>query len=132
MSIISSKLMKEMNLEVGTLSEMNSVRNVGHEILFTYHILKGCVIRLGELKLKADLIVLETNIYDLILGMDWLVENQVVMDCQCGRLLVLGLAPIDLENSSKLAKDWEVEVVHHIPIVSKEEYIGLNENEVVT
>ncbi len=59
---------------------MYLVEKASHKIMFIYHIVKGCVIRLSELNLKIDSIVFETNSYDIILGMDWLIENQVKID----------------------------------------------------
>ena len=42
---------------------------------------KGSIVEVGGSKLKVDLIVMQLQDFDLILGMDWLTEHRVTMNC---------------------------------------------------
>lgn len=44
-------------------------------------IYKSCVVRIGEVELLADLILLNLHDYDVILGMDWLATHKAKVDC---------------------------------------------------
>ena len=39
------------------------------------------MINIGEAQLRVDLVVMPLQDFELILGMDWLVEHQVMMNC---------------------------------------------------
>lgn len=41
----------------------------------------GCVIRLREIGMTADLILLEILDFDVILGMDWIAAHHAKVDC---------------------------------------------------
>lgn len=41
----------------------------------------SCVVRIGEVKLLADLILLDLQDFDVILGMDWLSTHHTKVDC---------------------------------------------------
>lgn len=43
--------------------------------------LKECDIRIAEVDLKADLIMFDLGVYDVILGMDWLSKNRAIIEC---------------------------------------------------
>ena len=42
--------------------------------------LKECDIRIAEVDLKADLIMFDLGVYDVILGMDWLSKNPLSLN----------------------------------------------------
>ncbi|XP_057250771.1 uncharacterized protein LOC130591464 [Beta vulgaris subsp. vulgaris] len=45
------------------------------------YMLKECDIRIAEVDLKADLIMFDLGVYDVILGMDWLSKNRAIIEC---------------------------------------------------
>ncbi|KAL0291840.1 UNVERIFIED_CONTAM: Transposon Ty3-G Gag-Pol polyprotein [Sesamum radiatum] len=55
-------------LPVGGSVVVNSVR-------------KGSLVRIGNVNLPVDLIVMELKEFDVILGMDWLAQHRAVVDC---------------------------------------------------
>lgn len=44
-------------------------------------IFKSCIIKVGKNEMLADLILLDLQDFDVILGMDWLVFHHVSMNC---------------------------------------------------
>ena len=42
---------------------------------------KVCMIEIGGIQLRVDLVVMPLQDFDLILRMDWLTEQRVVMNC---------------------------------------------------
>ena len=54
--------------------------SVGKQVVYrTYY--PSCLVLLGEVKLPADLIILDMHDFDVILGMDWLEKYHATMDC---------------------------------------------------
>ena len=49
---------------------------------------KACEIRVADLTLVGDFIVLDMATFDVILGMDWLTRHQAVVDCLRWRVTV--------------------------------------------
>ncbi|KAL0405886.1 UNVERIFIED_CONTAM: hypothetical protein Slati_3902500 [Sesamum latifolium] len=55
-------------LPVGGSMVVNSVR-------------KGSLVRIGDVNLSVDLVVMDLKEFDVILGMDWLAQHRAVVDC---------------------------------------------------
>ena len=53
---------------------------------FAYHILKGCEVLVEGVVLKANLIPLEMDDFDVILGMDWLSNHRASINCFTKRI----------------------------------------------
>ena len=51
------------------------------ETMVAEFICKSCVIKIGGNELLADLILLEIQEFDVILGMDWLAAYHANVDC---------------------------------------------------
>ena len=56
--------------------------STGNGVVITNKICKACIVELCGRKLEADMFVLDTGGYDVILGMTWLSKYYVVIDCQ--------------------------------------------------
>ena len=56
--------------------------NTGNRVVITNKICKACNVELCGRKLKANMFVLDTGGYDVILGMIWLSKYHVVIDCR--------------------------------------------------
>ena len=75
--------MKGLNLKLEVLPYIVEVSTpTGKQALETDRIVRGCEIRIGERIFLVDLISLAINGYDVILGMDWLAENYVQINCR--------------------------------------------------
>ena len=53
-----------------------------HELLPATHRVKGGGVTISGRVIEATLIVLNMQDFDVILGMDWLGENRVLIDCE--------------------------------------------------
>ncbi|KAL0407118.1 UNVERIFIED_CONTAM: hypothetical protein Slati_4025700, partial [Sesamum latifolium] len=42
---------------------------------------KGSLVRIGDVTLPVDLVVMDLKEFDAILGMDWLTQHRAVVDC---------------------------------------------------
>ena len=51
------------------------------------HVCSDCKIKIEGKEMTANLILLNMNDFDVILGMDWLATNHVVMDCHAKTLM---------------------------------------------
>ena len=49
--------------------------------LLAERIYQDCIIRLGEHEFKTNLIILDIQDFDAILGMDWLASHHDIVDC---------------------------------------------------
>ena len=56
--------------------------STGNGVVITKKICKGCNVELCGRKLEADMFVLDTGGYNMILGMTWLSKHHVVIDCR--------------------------------------------------
>jgi len=56
--------------------------SMGNEVVITNRICKACTVELCGRKLEADMFVLDTGGYDVILGMTWLSKYHAVIDCR--------------------------------------------------
>ncbi len=90
---------------------------------------ENCEIQIDKLKLRKNLIVLDTYDYDVILGMNWLGENKVVIDCHPRQLIMPGGIPYDLDKSLELAMDYHLEVLELVTLESEHECLELNDQE---
>ncbi|KAL0329277.1 UNVERIFIED_CONTAM: Transposon Ty3-G Gag-Pol polyprotein [Sesamum radiatum] len=54
---------------------------------------KGSIVRIGDVNLPVDLIVMDLKEFDVILGMDWLAQHRAVVDCYKKEVMI--------ESSSK-------------------------------
>ena len=49
---------------------------------------KGSIVEVGGNKLKEDLVVMQLQDFDLILGMNWLTEHWVTMNCFTRKVII--------------------------------------------
>ena len=49
--------------------------------MISSHIFRNCEIQVHDILLHVNLIPLDIQIFDVILGMDWLVSNHATIDC---------------------------------------------------
>ena len=51
------------------------------DVIVVNTVVKDCVVDMGEISLKVNLVVINLRDFDVILGMDCLSQNHVVIDC---------------------------------------------------
>ncbi|KAL2243419.1 UNVERIFIED_CONTAM: Transposon Tf2-12 polyprotein [Sesamum indicum] len=49
---------------------------------------KGSLVRIGDVNLPVDLIVLDLKEFDVILGMDWLAQHKAIVDCYKKKVMI--------------------------------------------
>ena len=78
--------MKELGLKVETLEESLHVSSpLGTGVRFD-QICWDCELEISRILLTVDLRVIDMSKFDVILGMDWLTEHQVIIDCDRKRV----------------------------------------------
>ena len=50
-------------------------------------ICRGCELEISGILLTVDVRVIDMSEFEVILGMDWLKEHRVVIDCDCMRVI---------------------------------------------
>ena len=58
---------------------------LGHNVILS-RVYRYCPIKMREYEFPGDLIELSFREFDVILGMDWLIRHQVVVDCRMKRV----------------------------------------------
>ena len=79
--------MRDLGLEVETLENPLHVSSpLGTRVSMDL-ICRGCELEISKILLTVDLRVMDMPEFDVILGMDWLMTHQVVIDCECRRVI---------------------------------------------
>ncbi|GJR78917.1 reverse transcriptase [Tanacetum coccineum] len=74
------------------------VRPMGNIVVIS-HEFRRCPLRVGDNIRSANLFPLEMRDFDIILGMDWLTEHRVAIDCHTKRVILGNLmVPIELKE----------------------------------
>ena len=81
-SFIFEEFVELAHLEKELLEITLSVSTLAHELLLATRRVKGGGITISGRVIEATLIVLSMQDFDVILGMDWLGENRVLIDCE--------------------------------------------------
>ena len=89
-SFVSEEFVELAQLEKELLEITLSVSTPAHELLLATHRVKGGGVTIAGRVIEATLIVLSMQDFDVILGMDWLGENRVLIDCET-RIVTLRL-----------------------------------------
>jgi transposase InsO family protein len=78
---ISAKLVNTLSLPLEDTKKIWEV-STGNGVVITNKVCRACEIELCDRKLTADLLVLDTGGYDVILGMSWLSKHHAIIDCR--------------------------------------------------
>ena len=89
-SFVSEEFVELAHLEKELVEITLSVSTPTHELLLATRRVKGGGITISGRVIEATLIVLSMQDFDVILGMDWLGENCVLIDCET-RIVTLRL-----------------------------------------
>ena len=78
--------MKDLGLEVETLENPLHVSSLLGIRVRVDLICRGYELEISRILLTVDLRVIDMSDFDVILGMDWLIANRVIIDCDCRRV----------------------------------------------
>ena len=81
-SFVSSSFVKAHDMKMNVGTHEWHVRIPTGETQVSRAVCKRCPLTLSYLKMPADLLVMEMNDFDIILGMDWLSEHHAFIDCK--------------------------------------------------
>ena len=81
-SFVSEEFVELAHLEKELLEITLSVSTPAYELLLATHRIKGGGVTISGRVIKATLIVLSKQDFDVILGIDWLDKNRVLVDCE--------------------------------------------------
>ena len=85
-SVIAASVVIELGLEVETLEEplyVSSPLDIRARIGM---ICRGCELEISGTLLTVDLRIMDMSEFDVILGMDWLTDYRVIIDCERRRV----------------------------------------------
>ena len=92
-SFIVESCVRVLGLEVETLDEPLHVSSPLGTKARIYRICRGCELEISGILLTVDLRVMDMSEFEVILGIDWLMAHQVVIDCD--RMRVTAYTPDD-------------------------------------
>ena len=81
-SFIATSVMIELGLKVEALEEPLYVSYPLWIRARIWMICRGCELEISGILLTVDLRVMDMSEFDVILGMDWLTDYRVVIDCE--------------------------------------------------
>ena len=87
-SFIAASCVKELGLEVETLEKPLHMSSPLGTRVSVDMICRDCELEIFRILLTLDLRVMDMSDFDVILGMDWLTEHQVVIDCDRRRITI--------------------------------------------
>ena len=85
-SFIAASCVRELGLEVETLENLLYVSSPLGTRVSVDLICRGCELEIFGILLTVDLRVMDMSEFDVILGIDWLTEHRVVIDCERRRV----------------------------------------------
>ena len=86
-SFIVGSCVKDLGLEVETLENSLYVHSPLGTRVSVDKICRDCELEISGFLLTVDLQVMDMSGFDVIIGMDWLTAHQVVIDCDCRRVI---------------------------------------------
>ena len=80
-SFASPTCMRQLGRPFESLSYEYSVTTPSGEVMCSNQIMRDCPIRIEGRDLMVDLVILDLQDFDLILGMDWLSKHHATINC---------------------------------------------------
>jgi len=128
-SFISLDCAKKLELPVVEVAYKLIVSTPTNPSVITSHMCPSCTLKVLDQEFRIDLICLPLHHLDVILGMDWMSQNHVVIDCHKRIVSInptetpnLVLTALEVTSVSELD---QIPVVKEFPEVFAEEIPGL-------
>ncbi|GKB22391.1 putative reverse transcriptase domain-containing protein, partial [Tanacetum coccineum] len=80
-SFVNSRFSSLLDIKPIKIEDSYEVELVDRRIASTNTVLKGCTLSLVNHVFEIDLMLIELGMFDVIIGMDWLVKHDVVIIC---------------------------------------------------
>ncbi|GJZ83520.1 putative reverse transcriptase domain-containing protein [Tanacetum coccineum] len=80
-SFVDTRFSSMLNIERVKISACYKVELADGRVVSTNTILKGCILNLVNHLFKIDLMPIKLGMFDIIIGMDWLVKHDAVIIC---------------------------------------------------
>ncbi|GJR46689.1 putative reverse transcriptase domain-containing protein [Tanacetum coccineum] len=131
-SFVNTSFSHLIDIKPVTLNTIYEVELADGKVVSTNTILKGCTLNLVDHLFDIDLMPIELGTFDVIVGMDWLVERDAVIVCgkkevhvpyKNKTLVVKGDRVTEKEPTEKRLQD--VPVIHDFPKVFPDDFPGL-------
>ena len=106
-SFVSKKFARKLNRPLEKLGGMFGTALPSGEVLLSTHWLRALPLFIDGKELYVNLIVLDMNDFDIILGMDWLSKYNAIIDCRNKKVV---FKPIDGEEFEFVSKPREVQI----------------------
>ncbi|GKA59197.1 putative reverse transcriptase domain-containing protein [Tanacetum coccineum] len=121
-SFVDVRFSHLLDIKPAKLNTSNEVELADGKVVCTNTVLKGCTLNLRDYLFDIDLMPIELGTFDVIIGMDWLVERDAVIVCERGSQLFLAQVT-EKEPSKKQLQD--VPVIRNFPEVFPDDLPGL-------
>ena len=79
---VTTSLAKRLGLPIATTTTSLRIKTPTGSVVSTQEMIRDCRLKIQGHQSSSDLIVLDMNKYEVILGMTWLSKTQAVVDCQ--------------------------------------------------
>ena len=86
-SFISESFVAEIGIKPARLAFHLDVVTPSGEHSLVWKYLRSNDVKLGEMDFNANLLIMDMQEYDVILGMDWLAQHSAVIDCAKKRVM---------------------------------------------
>ncbi|GJS26706.1 putative reverse transcriptase domain-containing protein [Tanacetum coccineum] len=80
-SFVDTRFSSMLNIETVKISASYEVELADGRVVSTNTVLKGCTLNLVNHLFEIDLMLIELGMFDVIIGMDWLVKRNAVIVC---------------------------------------------------
>ena len=105
-----------------------NITSLGYDICVSMHagdvtvvntVVKDCVVVMGDISLKVNLVVINLRDFDVILGMDCLSRNHAVIDCQTKELSmeILGHRKVVMVGERKMVPNYLVSAMKAFQLI---------------
>ncbi|GJY28429.1 putative reverse transcriptase domain-containing protein [Tanacetum coccineum] len=129
-SFVDTRFSSMLDIDPVKIGVSYEVELANRRVVSTNTVLKGCTLNLVNHVFEIDLMPIELGMFDIIIGMDWLVKHDAVIICgekvvripYGNRMLIV---KSDKENKPKEKRLEDVPVIHNFPKVFPEELPGL-------
>lgn len=129
--IISSSLVHKLDLEISQMNEIEVLKTDGKELLLADKMVKECKIKLAEVEMTIDLLILEIPKEEIIIGMDWLQLNSIKEDYSNRELKFADERTYKILGPNSSRSDlgqWHFKMIETMPIFEEEDYCELNKD----
>ena len=120
-SFISSRMTSHLRKSHKILDLKVNVHTPLGEVEVVDRVYRDCPIQIGNTELKADLIILPFQEFDIILGMDWLTRHHAKVDCYTKEVIIEspGQERVVFQGKSKMIHSCLISAISAFKMIRK-------------